>query len=108
MGVRIKHAAFEKYAKRNGEVKAKARKRILFLADRNILVDQARTNDFKYFGDVMTKITNRTVDKSFEIYLCLYQAVTGTEEEAQVRVYRSWVTVAIISSEAVMTFEFMS
>jgi hypothetical protein len=32
----------------------------------------------------MTKITNRTVDKSFEIYLCLYQAVTGTEEEQNI------------------------
>jgi hypothetical protein len=32
----------------------------------------------------MTKITNRTVDKAFEIYLCLYQAVTGTEEEQNI------------------------
>jgi type I restriction enzyme R subunit len=60
--------------------KAKARKRILFLADRNILVDQARTNDFKPFGAALTKITNRQVDKSYEIYLSLYQAVSGTEE----------------------------
>jgi type I restriction enzyme R subunit len=60
--------------------KSKARKRILFLADRNILVDQARTNDFKPFGAALTKITNREVDKSYEIYLSLYQAVTGTEE----------------------------
>lgn len=64
--------------------KAKKKKRILFLADRNILVDQARTNDFKYFGDVMTKITNREVDKSFEVYLSLYQAVSGTEEEMNI------------------------
>ena len=60
--------------------KACVKKRILFLADRNILVNQARTNDFKPFGGAMTKITNRTVDKSYEIYLALYQAVTGTEE----------------------------
>jgi type I restriction enzyme R subunit len=64
--------------------KAKKKKRILFLADRNILVDQARTNDFKYFGDVMTKITNREVDKSFEVYLSLYQAVSGNEEEMNI------------------------
>ena len=64
--------------------KAKKKKRILFLADRNILVDQARTNDFKHFGDVMTKITNREVDKSFEVYLSLYQAVSGTEEEMNI------------------------
>jgi type I restriction enzyme R subunit len=61
--------------------KSGAKKRILFLVDRNILADQTKTNDFKPFGKAMTKITNRTVDKSFEIYLCLYQAVTGTEEE---------------------------
>jgi type I restriction enzyme, R subunit len=60
--------------------KAGVKKRILFLADRNILVNQARTNDFKPFGGAMTKITNRKVDKSYEIYLALYQAVSGTEE----------------------------
>lgn len=60
--------------------KAGKKKRILFLADRNILVDQAKVNDFKYFGDKMTKVTNRQVDKSYEIYLSLYQAVTGTED----------------------------
>jgi type I restriction enzyme R subunit len=64
--------------------KSGAKKRILFLVDRNILADQTKTNDFKPFGQAMTKITNRTVDKSFEIYLCLYQAVTGTEEDQNV------------------------
>jgi type I restriction enzyme R subunit len=64
--------------------KSGAKKRILFLVDRNILADQTKTNDFKPFGTAMTKITNRTVDKSFEIYLCLYQAVTGTQEEANI------------------------
>ncbi|MEO6992669.1 MAG: DEAD/DEAH box helicase family protein [Lacunisphaera sp.] len=64
--------------------KSGARKRILFLVDRNILADQTKTNDFKPFGQAMTKITNRTVDKAFEIYLCLYQAVTGTEEEKNI------------------------
>jgi len=60
--------------------KSKAKKRILFLADRNILVDQTMTNDFKPFGSAMTKIKKRQANKSFEIYLSLYQAVTGTEE----------------------------
>ncbi|MBA3701123.1 MAG: DEAD/DEAH box helicase family protein [Planctomycetes bacterium] len=64
--------------------KAKAKKRILFLVDRNILADQTKTNDFKPFGKAMTKITNRTVDKAFEIYLCLYQAVTGTDEDRNI------------------------
>ncbi len=60
--------------------KSRAKKRILFLADRNILVDQTKTNDFKPFGKAMTKVTNRKVDKSFEVYLALYQAITGAEE----------------------------
>ncbi|WHX92018.1 EcoAI/FtnUII family type I restriction enzme subunit R [Peribacillus simplex] len=60
--------------------KSRLKKRILFLADRNILVDQTMSNDFKHFGDKMTKIKNRKVDKSYEIYLALYQGVTGTDD----------------------------
>lgn len=60
--------------------KAKAKKRILFLADRNILVDQTKTNDFQPFGQAMTKITGRKVDPAYEIHLALYQALTGPEE----------------------------
>jgi len=64
--------------------KAGVKKRILFLADRNILVDQTRINDFKHFGNAMTKIQNREAEKSYEIYLSLYQAVSGTEEEKNI------------------------
>lgn len=64
--------------------KAGVKKRILFLADRNILVDQTRINDFKHFGNAMTKIQNRDAEKSYEIYLSLYQAVSGTEEEKNI------------------------
>ncbi|MCW7463720.1 EcoAI/FtnUII family type I restriction enzme subunit R [Leptospira limi] len=64
--------------------KSKTKKRILFLADRNILVDQTMTNDFKPFGSAMTKIQKRQANKSYEIYLSLYQAVTGTEEEQNI------------------------
>ena len=64
--------------------KSKAKKRILFLADRNILVDQTRNNDFKPFGPAMTKIEKRQANKAFEIYLSLYQAVTGSEEEKNI------------------------
>ena len=60
--------------------KAKAIKRVLFLADRNILVDQTLVNDFKPFGSVMTKIKNRKIDPSYEVYLGLYQAITGPDE----------------------------
>jgi type I restriction enzyme R subunit len=64
--------------------KAGVKKRILFLADRNILVDQAKQNDFKPFGKAMTKIRNRRVNKEFEIYLALYQAISGTDEQADI------------------------
>ncbi|MCB1719941.1 MAG: DEAD/DEAH box helicase family protein, partial [Candidatus Competibacteraceae bacterium] len=60
--------------------RARQVRRILFLADRNILIDQTMTNDFKHFGDKMTKISHRQVDKSYEIYLALYQGISGTEE----------------------------
>lgn len=86
-------------------------KRILFLADRNILVDQTMVNDFKPFKGAMAKLSvnqkgvekvdssgqvstemvelgvntqTKKVDKSYEIYLSLYQAVTGTEEERNI------------------------
>lgn len=64
--------------------KAKKAKRILFLVDRNILADQTLVNDFKPFGSVMTKIKNRNIDPSYEIYLGLYQALTGPDEEDKV------------------------
>ncbi len=64
--------------------KAQKVKRVLFLVDRNILVDQTITNDFKPFGSVMTKVKDRSMDPSYEVYLALYQAVSGTEEEKNV------------------------
>lgn len=68
--------------------KSGTKKRILFLADRNILVDQTRTNDFKPFGSAMTKIQHRNADKSYEIYLALYQAITGPLESQ--KIYREF------------------
>jgi len=64
--------------------KSGQKKRILFLADRNILVDQTKNKDFKPFGPAMTKIAKRQIDKSYEIYLSLYQAVTGAEEDKNI------------------------
>ncbi|MFN3321444.1 MAG: EcoAI/FtnUII family type I restriction enzme subunit R [Allorhizobium sp.] len=82
--------------------KAKRKKRILFLADRNVLIDQTMVNDFRPFGGAMAKLSTksktierpdgteesvalaldrkRRIDTSFEIYLGLYQAITGPEE----------------------------
>jgi type I restriction enzyme R subunit len=91
--------------------KSGAKKRILFLADRNILIDQTMVNDFRPFKGAMAKLspngkgverinaqgqteveqiplavnkTTKKVDTAFEIYLSLYQAVTGTEEERNI------------------------
>ncbi len=64
--------------------KAKKAKRTLFLVDRNILADQTLVNDFKPFGSVMTKIKNRKIDPSYEVYLGLYQALTGPAEEDKI------------------------
>ncbi|VKD11175.1 type I restriction-modification system, R subunit [Streptococcus pneumoniae] len=64
--------------------KAGLAKRVLFLADRNILVDQTMAEDFKPFEKVMTKITPKLLTapeklNSFEIYLGLYQQLTGED-----------------------------
>ncbi len=82
--------------------KAGQKKRILFLADRNILIDQTMVNDFRPFGGVMAKLSvnaktiekpdgsrtnlvaaldaKREINKAYEVYLGLYQAITGPEE----------------------------
>ncbi|NOT23092.1 MAG: DEAD/DEAH box helicase family protein [Nitrospiraceae bacterium] len=83
--------------------KAKRKKRILYLADRNVLIDQTMVNDFRPFGKTMAKLStgsktieredgnvvdlqtavdkkHRRIDTSYEIYLGLYQAITGPEE----------------------------
>lgn len=61
--------------------KAGAKKRILFLADRNALIDQTRRGDFRHFKDKMTVIKNKKIDKSYEIYLALYQGLTNYDED---------------------------
>ncbi len=64
--------------------KSGTKKRILFLADRNALIDQTKRGDFKHFKDKMTVVKQRMVDKSYEIYLALYQGLTGGEDEKNV------------------------
>ena len=82
--------------------KAGRKKRILYLADRNVLIDQTMVNDFRPFGAAMAKLSTnaktierpdgsttdlalaldrkRRIDTAYEIYLGLYQAITGPEE----------------------------
>jgi len=61
--------------------KSKAKKRILFLADRNALIDQTRRGDFRHFKDKMTVIKQKKIDKSYEIYLAIYQGLTNYDED---------------------------
>ena len=80
--------------------KAGHRKRILFLADRNVLVDQTMVNDFRPFGGAMAKLSTQArtiqrgaggalrIDTAYEVYLGLYQAITGPEEHQ--KVYREF------------------
>ena len=82
--------------------KAGRKKRILYLADRNVLIDQTMVNDFRPFGAAMAKLSTnaktieradgstsdlplaldkkRRIDTAFEIYLGLYQPITGPEK----------------------------
>ena len=60
--------------------KSGTKKRILFLADRNALIDQTRRGDFRHFKDKMTVIRKK-IDKSYEIYLALYQGLTNYDED---------------------------
>ncbi len=90
--------------------KAGRKKRILFLADRNVLIDQTMVNDFRPFGAAMAKLSTnsktierqdgtkidltlaldnkRRIDTAFEIYLGLYQAITGPEDRQ--KLYREF------------------
>src|SRR3984893_2150159 len=90
--------------------KAGRKKRILFLADRNVLVDQTMVNDFRPFGAAMAKLSTgsktieradgaevelttaldkkRRIDTAYEVYLGLYQAITGPEERQ--KLYREF------------------
>jgi type I restriction enzyme R subunit len=59
--------------------KAGEKKKILYLADRNILIDQTIQQDFKPFKKVMTKISDKNLDSSYEIYMSLYHQLAGDE-----------------------------
>ncbi len=61
--------------------KAKKKKRILFLVDRTALAQQTMQGDFRHFGTAMTRIKNGTADKAYEIYVALYQGLTGGSQE---------------------------
>ena len=61
--------------------KTKQFKKILFLADRNILVDQTMKKDFKPFMNAMVKIDNKHITHSRDIYLGLYQQLVTADHD---------------------------
>ena len=64
------------------------KKRVLYLADRNILIDQTIQNDFKPFEKVITKVQGRELDSAYEIYMSLYQQMAGEAEEEPFRQFK--------------------
>lgn len=63
--------------------KSGAKKKVLYLADRNILIDQTMVQDFRPFKKVMTKIKNRVMDSSYEIYMALYQQLVDYDDNGE-------------------------
>lgn len=59
--------------------KSGLKKKILYLADRNILIDQTIIGDFKPFKNSMTKIYHKNMDTAHEIYLSLYQQLAEND-----------------------------
>ena len=60
--------------------KSGCKKKILYLADRNILIDQTMGQDFKPFKNIMTKVQGKELDSSYEIYMALYQQLVSYDE----------------------------
>jgi len=61
--------------------KSRTKKRILFLADRHVLINQTRRGDFRHFKDKLTVIRHKQIDKSYEIYLALYHGLTDYDPD---------------------------
>jgi type I restriction enzyme, R subunit len=55
------------------------RPRILYLADRNILIDDPKDKTFAPFGDARWKIENGIAQKGREMYFAIYQAIARDE-----------------------------
>jgi type I restriction enzyme R subunit len=62
--------------------------RILYLADRNILIDQPKDGIFAAFGDARCKIESGGIVKSREIYFAIYQALA--EDERRQGLFREY------------------
>lgn len=69
--------------------KAGLKKKILYLADRNILVDQSIQQDFRPLANVIHKVNyaadDRTTITAYEVYFSLYQQLFGENDEERFR-----------------------
>lgn len=68
--------------------KSGLKKKILYLADRNILIDQTMSQDFRPFEKIMTKVDGKKLDSSYEIYMSLYQQLAGDDQNEPFRAFK--------------------
>ena len=69
-------------------LKSQVVSRVLYLADRNILIDQTMTQDFKPLEKMMCKIKNKKLDSSYQVFMSLYHQLVGEEGEEPFRQFK--------------------
>lgn len=65
-------------------------KKVLYLADRNILIDQTILNDFAPFNEkgILTKVKAKCLESQYDIYMSLYHQLSGDEDEEAFRQFQ--------------------
>lgn len=65
-------------------------KKVLYLADRNILIDQTILNDFAPFNEkgILTKVKARNLESQYDIYMSLYHQLSGDDDEEAFRQFK--------------------
>ena len=65
-------------------------KKVLYLADRNILIDQTILNDFAPFNEkgILTKVKAKNLESQYDIYMSLYHQLSGDEDEEAFRQFK--------------------
>jgi type I restriction enzyme R subunit len=69
-------------------LQTKTVKKVLYLADRNILIDQTMQQDFRPFEKIMTKVQGKILDSSYEVYMSLYQQLAGDDGDEPFREFK--------------------
>lgn len=65
-------------------------KKVLYLADRNILIDQTILNDFAPFNEkgILTKVKAKNLESQYDIYMSLYHQLSGDDDEETFRQFK--------------------